>query len=106
MVEEELLSKLEELLESMRDWERKPLLKSGRIVVELIKIPERKTKSSAKPERLALMVRREDAFRGTILEGPEDVEDVVTALSSQRVKEVAEALKEIYRRRRVQEFEL
>ncbi len=104
--EENLVSKLENLLETMKEWERKPVLKSGRIIVELVKIPGRKTRSTVKPERLAIMVRREDAFRGTILETPDDIEDVVYALSSEKVKELAVALKELYRRRRLQEFEL
>jgi len=45
---EELIAKLESYFQEMKDWERKPVLKSGKIVVELVKLPEKKSKSTDK----------------------------------------------------------
>lgn len=106
MVSRELIEKLEKYLDEMKDWERKPVVKSGRIVIEIVKLPEKRTKSDIKPQRLALMIRREDAFRGMIIESPEELEDLAAALSIEKVKEIAEAVWVIFKKRRVQEFEI
>ncbi len=103
---EELVNKLREMLDSMRDWEKKPIVKSGKIVVELVKLPERKSKTSSKPEHLALMIRREDAFRGLIIVSPEELEDLKKALSLEKLDELVKALWTIYKERSVQEFEI
>ena len=103
---EELVEKLREMLNNMRDWEKKPVLKSGKIVVEIVKLPERRSKTSVKPEHLALMIRREDAFRGLIIVSPEELDDLRKALSSEKLDEIIAGLWRIYKEKSVQEFEL
>jgi len=103
---ESLEEKLLNLLSSMREWEKKPVLKSGRIVVELVKLPERRSKSSYKPEHLALMIRRDDAFRGLILVSPEELEDLRRAVTNEKLDELTRALWKIYKDKSVQVFEL
>uniref|UniRef100_A0A7J3ZIL3 Uncharacterized protein n=1 Tax=Fervidicoccus fontis TaxID=683846 RepID=A0A7J3ZIL3_9CREN len=105
-MEEDLVSRLEELLSLMNSWEKRPVLKSGKIVIELVKLPERKTKSRYEPERLALHVRREDAFRGVIIQSREEYEDLHAALNTDKIRELISAITEVSKRRRVQEFEL
>lgn len=106
MAEEDLVSKLEELLSTMNNWEKRPVLKSGRIIIELMKLPERKTKSKFEPERLALHIRREDAFRGVIIQSREEYEDLNAALGSDKTREIISAITELSKKRRIQEFEL
>ncbi len=103
---EELVKKLEELMNTMKDWERKPVLKSGHIVVELVKLPERKTKTTARPAHLAIMIRREDAFRGIIIEEPDELEDLIVAVTTPKLKELVKAVYKILKKHRIQEFEL
>lgn len=38
---EALLSKVEKIMESMKEWERKPLVQVGNAIVELVKLPKR-----------------------------------------------------------------
>jgi len=103
---EELVEKLKSMLSSMKNWERKLVLKSGKIVVEIVKLPERKGKTVSRPEHLALMIRREDAFRGLIIVSPEELEDLRRALSAQKLDELINGLWKLYREKTVQEFEL
>lgn len=103
---EELVEKLEKLFNEMKDWEKKPIVKSGRIVVELVKLPEKTSRRSVKPSTLALMIRREDAFRGLLIESHDELEDLITALSRERVREIAKAIHEINKKRSVKEFEI
>jgi len=90
----------------MANWEKRPILKSGRIVVELLKLPEKRSKSKAEPERLVLHIRREDSFRGLLIQSKEELDDLLAAAQSEKLAEIASALTELYKRRRVQEFEL
>ncbi len=106
MEDKELLEKLEKMFNEMNDWEKKPIVKSGRIVIELIKLPEKKSKNTVKPSSLALMIRREDAFRGLLIESDEEIEDLLTALSVEKVKKIARAIREINRRKALKEFEI
>lgn len=101
-----LIDRLEKLLAEMKDWERKPVLRAGRIIVEIVKMPERKTKTGTQPARLTLHIRLEDAFRGIFIENPDELEDLKTAISANRVKEIVEAIEEIAKKRKVQEYEL
>ncbi len=103
--EEPLLQKLENLLETMKDWERKPIIKVGKAVVELVKLPRRETKKSIEPERLVLHIRLEDSFKGVFIPGSLELGDIVTALSNKTVEQIAKALDEI-NRRRIVEFKL
>ncbi len=102
----DLVSKLNELLSSMKDWERRPVLKAGKIVVELVKLPERASKSNPKPEHLALMIRREDAFRGLIIVSPEELDDLRTAVNNEKLGELVEALWRIYKEKSIRLFEI
>ena len=103
---DELVERLSNLLSSMKDWERRPVLKAGKIIVELVKLPERSSKSNPKPEHLALMIRREDAFRGLIIVSPEELEDLRTAVNNEKLDELTKALWRIYKERSVKMFEL
>jgi len=40
---ESLEERVEKLLESMKEWERKPVVQVGKAIVELIKLPKRET---------------------------------------------------------------
>ncbi len=96
---EDLVKKLEELLTAMKDWERRPLVEVGNAIVELIKLPKRQTKKGTEPERLALHLRLKDSFKGVFIEGYSELDDIVRALSTQRVKEIAKALDELSKKR-------
>lgn len=103
---DELITKLERLFSEMKDWEKRPIVKSGRIIIELVKLPEKQSRSSIKPASLALMIRREDAFRGLIIESAEEIGDLMTAISIEKVRELAKAIREFNRRKAVKEFEI
>ncbi len=104
--EKDLASKIEELMNSMKEWERKPLVQVGNAIVELVKLPKRESKKRLEPERLALHIRLADSFRGIFIAGYNDLKDIVEALSSKTVTEVAEAIEAVNRRKRVVEFKL
>jgi len=104
--EETLTSKLEKLLKEMKPWEKKPILKAGKIIIEIVKLPERRTKSRLEPERLVVHIRREDAFRGLFIKELDELEDLYTAIATEKVKKILEALEEISRKKKVQEYEL
>ncbi len=106
MSEKPLVEKLEELLSQLKPWEKKPVLKAGRIVIEIVKLPERKTKSRLEPERLVLHIRREDAFRGLFIKEAEELEDLNIAINTDKVKELIKAIEEISKKKKVQEYEL
>ncbi|ADI31157.1 hypothetical protein [Staphylothermus hellenicus] len=103
---EELTSKLENLFNEMKDWERRPVVKSGRIIIELVKLPEKHSRSTIKPASLALMIRREDAFRGIIIGSAEEIDDLRTAISIEKIRDLAKAIKEFNRKRAIKEFEI
>lgn len=90
--EEEVLAKLEELLNSMGDWEKKPLVKVGRVIIELVKLPRRELKRGVEPEKLALHIRLEDSFKGLFIENAEEFDDLSKAISAKLVGEVARKL--------------
>jgi len=98
-IQGDLVKKLEELLTSMKDWERRPLVEVGRAIVELIKLPRRQTKKGTEPERLAIHLRLKDSFKGVFIEGYSELDDIVRALSTQRVREIAKALDELSKKR-------
>jgi len=104
--EKSLTEKLEELLKSMKDWERKPLIQVGRAVIEIVKLPRRETSKRVEPERLALHVRFEDSFKGIFIIESEEFKDLLDALSNEKVKEIVEAISEVNRRKKVIEFKL
>lgn len=104
--EEMLTEKLEKLLTSMKDWERKPVIQVGRAVVEIVKLPKRETSKRMEPERLALHVRFEDSFKGVFVIEYEEFKDLIDALTNEKVKEIVEALSEVNRKRKVIEFKL
>jgi len=104
--EEKLTEKLEKLLTSMKDWERKPVIQVGRAVVEIVKLPKRETSKRMEPERLALHVRFEDSFKGVFVIEYEEFKDLIDALTNEKVKEIVEALSEVNRKRKVIEFKL
>ncbi len=100
------VEKLRELEENMKPWEKRPLLKAGSIIVEIVKLPEKKTRSSIRPSRLAVLVRKEDAFRGIMLESLEELEDLKLALSNEKVAEIVKAIEALAKEKKVVDFEL
>ncbi|HDI02242.1 MAG TPA: hypothetical protein ENF93_01200 [Ignisphaera sp.] len=97
--EQTLLEKLENLLKTMRDWERRPLVEVGRAVVEIVKLPKRQTKKGTEPERLALHLRLKDSFKGVFIETYDELDDILRALNSKSVHEIAKTLDELSRKR-------
>jgi len=106
VTEEKLTEKLEKLLASMKDWERKPVIQVGRAVVEIVKLPKRETSKRMEPERLALHVRFEDSFKGIFVIEYEEFKDLIDALTNEKVREIVEAISEVNRKRKVIEFKL
>lgn len=101
-----IVERLKELFGSMKEWERRPVLKSGEIIVELVKLPGKQLKSgNIKPEKLVLHIRLEGSFKGIFVEKHSQLEDLREALSSKRIEEIARALDEVNRRGPI-EFEL
>ncbi|MEM1606503.1 MAG: hypothetical protein QXW41_09690 [Fervidicoccaceae archaeon] len=97
---DELLLKLEENLKSMREWERKPIVEVGSIVIELVKLPARQRKRSVEPEKLALHIRLRDSFRGIFIERYEELDDLMRALATKTVQDIARALEELAKSRK------
>ncbi len=96
---EELVKKLEDLLNTMKDWERRPLVEVGHAVVELVKLPKRQTKRGTEPERLALHLRLRDSFKGVFIESFAELDDILRALNTKRVQDIARALDELSKKR-------
>ncbi len=94
-----LVEKLENLLKSMKDWERRPIVEVGRAVIEIVKLPQRQTKKGTEPERLALHLRLKDSFKGIFVETYDELDDLIRALNSKTVHEIAKALDELSRKR-------
>jgi len=105
-VSEDLVEKLNKLMNEMKDWERKPLIKSGKIVAEIVKLPERRGKYRTRPQHLALVIKREDAFRGLIIVSPEELDDLRKVVSSEKLSDIVNALWRIYKEKSIHEFEL
>ena len=38
---EDLLSRVEDLMEAMKDWERRPVVQVGNVIVEIVKLPKK-----------------------------------------------------------------
>ena len=104
--EKDLTSRLEELMSNMKDWERKPLVQAGKAIIELVKLPKRETAKRFEPERLALHVRLSDSFKGVFIVEYEELRDIIEALKSKTVDEVAKAIDQINKRRKIIEYEL
>ena len=104
--EKDLVSKLEELMSSMKDWERRPVVQVGRAIIELVKLPKRETAKRFEPERLALHIRLSDSFKGVFVVEYEELRDIAEALSSKTVDEVAKAIDAINKKKKVIEYEL
>ncbi|HIP57143.1 MAG TPA: hypothetical protein EYH02_03625 [Ignisphaera aggregans] len=94
-----LVDKLENLLKSMKDWERRPIIEVGKAVVEIVKLPKRQTKKGTEPERLALHLRLKDSFKGIFVESYDELDDILRALNSKTVHDIAKALDELSKRR-------
>jgi len=94
-----LVDKLENLLKSMKDWERRPIIEVGKAVVEIVKLPKRQTKKGTEPERLALHLRLKDSFKGIFVESYDELDDILRALNSETVHDIAKALDELSNRR-------
>ena len=94
-----LVDKLENLLKSMKDWERRPIIEVGKAVVEIVKLPKRQTKKGTEPERLALHLRLKDSFKGIFVESYDELDDILRALSSKTVHDIAKALDELSKKR-------
>ena len=100
-----LEEKLQELLSSLRDWERRSIAKVGSIVVELVKLPKRESRKMVEPERLVLHIRLENSFRGVFIRDARELEDLAKAVDTKIVKEIARVLDKM-NREKVIEYEL
>ena len=78
----------------MSAWEKRPIAKNAYITIELIKLPKRETKRGTYPERLAIQVRTNDAFRGLILENSREIEALIELIKAieQKLKDIGKAL--------------
>ena len=94
-----LVDKLENLLKSMKDWDRRPIIEVGKAVVEIVKLPKRQTKKGTEPERLALHLRLKDSFKGIFVESYDELDDILRALNSKTVHDIAKALDELSKKR-------
>jgi hypothetical protein len=90
-----LEEKLRLLLQQMRDWERKKLIDTGVITVELVKLPKRESKKRIAPERLALHLKLSNSFKGIIIDDIETIDHIIKALTNSKVKAIAEALQRL-----------
>lgn len=102
----QLIEKLGNLLNTMKDWERKPVIEAGKAVIEVVKMPKRETKKGSEPERLALHLRLRDSFRGIFIESYSELDDILRALTSKSVQDIAKAIDELNKRRSVVEYKL
>ncbi|GEM_PF-742520 len=103
---EDLLSRVEDLMEAMKDWERRPVVQVGNVIVEIIKLPKKEGRKRVEPEKLSLHVRMADSFKGVLVASRDDLRDLVDALSSKAVAEVIEAIEEVNKKKRRVEFKL
>lgn len=95
---ENIVERLSKLMSEMKDWERKPIVKVGNVIVELVKMPKRESKKGVRGERLSLHVRAEDSFRGVFIDDYAMYQDLLNALNFDKVKDAAQALSEVNRR--------
>lgn len=100
-----VLNGIRNLMDTMKDWERKPIIQVGNVIVEVDKLPKKEGRKRVEPEKLSLHVRMADSFRGVLVANRDDLRDLVDALSSKVVAEVVEAIEEVNKRRRI-EFKL
>jgi hypothetical protein len=90
-----LEEKLKVLMEQMGDWERRKIVDTGVITVELVKLPKRESKKRIAPERLALHLKRSDSFKGIIIDDIETIDHIIKALTNAKVKAIAEAIQRL-----------
>jgi hypothetical protein len=90
-----LEEKLRILMNSMKDWERKKLLETANVTVELVKLPTKQTTKSFKPSRLALHIKRNNSFKGIIIDDTEVLEDLVKALQSPKLRQLIQTLEKL-----------
>ena len=83
------------LMSSMRDWERRKVLETANVTIELIKLPAKQTAKSFKPPRLALHIKRSDSFKGIIVDSAEALEDMANVLQNPKLKQLAQALEKL-----------
>jgi len=103
---EDVLNRIENLMETMKDWERRSIVQVGNVIVEVVKLPKKESRKRVEPERLSLHVRMADSFRGVLVVSRDDLRDLVDALSNEAVTEVVEAIEEVNKKRRRIEFKL
>jgi len=90
-----LEEKLRMLMQSMEDWERRKIIDTGIITIELVKLPKRESKKRIAPERLALHLKRSDSFKGIIIDDVETIDHIIKALTNAKVRAIAEALRRL-----------
>jgi hypothetical protein len=103
---ESISNKIENLMDAMKDWERKPIIQVGNVIVEVVKLPKKEGRKRVEPEKLSLHVRMADSFRGVLVASHDDLRDLVDALSNKVVTEVIEAIEKVNKKRRRVEFKL
>ncbi len=78
----------------------KTIVEIGSIVIELVKFPARQRKRYVEPEKLALHVRLKDSFRGIFIERFEELDDLMRALATKTVQDIARTLGELAKSRK------
>jgi len=101
-----LEEKIEKLLESMKEWERKPVVQVGKAIVEIVKLPKRETSKRIEPERLALHLRLTDSFRGIFISEESELRDIIEVLNNKVVHDIMNAIGAVNRKRKVIEYKL
>lgn len=103
---ESVLNKIENLMDAMKDWERKPIIQVGNVIVDVVKLPKKEGQKRVEPEKLSLHVRMADLFRVVLVASRDDLRDLVDALSNKVVAEVIKAIEKVNKKRRRVEFKL
>jgi len=103
---ESLEERVEKLLESMKEWERRPVVQVGKAIVELVKLPKREMSRRVEPEKLALHTRLTDSFRGIFVVEEAELRDLLEVLNSRAAQDLAKAVDVVNRRRKIVEYKL
>jgi len=103
---ESLEERVEKLLESMKEWKRRPVVQVGKAIVELIKLPKRETSRRVEPEKLTLHIRLTDSFRGIFVVEEAELRDLLEVLNSRTVQDLVKAVDVVNRKGKIVEYKL
>ena len=90
-----LVEKIEAWMEKAGEWESIPVVEGRNVAVYIVKLPERERKYAKKNAKVALHIKKRDAFKGIFVTDAETLEELIQVLQNGKVKEVAKAVDEI-----------